>query len=191
MNFWDYHISNHKSYIRSYGEGEGSPNRKTLFKYINKGDSVLHVGCGPGCNYGHDRDYENKISKYKGVDISEKFIEACRELFQEAEWEVQDANYLAEFDNSWDVVILQDVLEHLPSYAFAIWEAARVARKRVIICLWVPLIDGEDRIEDKGDGGYHSEYNKDKFLDLISELGEVVYDEQHENRSHWYYIINL
>lgn len=192
MNYWDYHISNHETYIRSYGEGEGSPNRRTLFSFFDENDSVLDVGCGPGCNLGHARDimgWDNFT--YKGVDISPKFIEACKRLFPDGSFEVQDAENLREPDDSFDVVILQDVLEHLPGYRKAIAEAVRVARKRVVICLWTPLYDREDNIEDKGDGGYHSYYNKEKFMEFISQFGTVTTDEQHENRNHWYYAIEL
>ncbi|NCN39637.1 class I SAM-dependent methyltransferase [bacterium] len=190
MTYWDYHIDNHERYIRSYGEGEGSPNRIRLFKYIPVGASVLDVGCGPGCNIGHAIQTGHKIS-YKGVDNSVKFIEACKNLFPEYPFEVQDANQLNEPDNSFDLVILQDVLEHLSGYEQAIDEACRVAKSRVLICMWIPLHDGEDKTADMGDGGYRSEYNSKKFMKYIESKGTVTTDKETEHRTHWYYILDI
>ena len=188
---WDTYIDNHKNYIRSYGEGEGSPNRETLFKYIPEGSCVLDVGMGPGCNYGHAKLINRKIA-YTGIDYSMKFVEACRELFPEGCFFQGDARKLAFPDKCFDIVILQDVLEYTGGYEVAIEEAIRVAIHRVIICLWVPLTQGPTQICEVVDGINGSSYNESEFLAFLrGHCDLLTLDEEHRNRNHWYYILEL
>jgi ubiquinone/menaquinone biosynthesis C-methylase UbiE len=193
--FWDHHIDGHKHYIRSYGEGEGSATLQRLFKYIDPSDSVLDIGCGGGCVYGQMKELGGNCSQYKGVDYSERFIEACRELFPEGNFEIGDARDLSRFeDNSFDVVILKDVLQYIPlvSYEPVIKSAARIARKRVVVVNWHDFRELNKSVEkDLGDDGWATDMAGDLFMSLVSRFGTVRTDEEHKNRSHWYYIIDL
>lgn len=111
--------------------------------------SVFDVGCGTGPIWQLIRDDLNETVqggepvesarwnfKYKGTDYSEGMIESCKFNFPEGDFEVQDARHLLEKDNSWDCVLLMHSLDHLDDYEAAIKEAARVAKKYVLIVLW-------------------------------------------------------
>lgn len=190
--YWDKHILNHDTYIRSYGEGEGSENRKMIFKYLEPHQSVLDVGCGNGINLGHALQMGFMID-YMGVDSSKMFIKSCKKRFPDwkGKFVVGDANNLLFLDKSFDVVILQDVLEHLEYYDKAINEALRIAKKRVIICLWRQLHDSPDFLQPKGlDINEANTYNRQSFEDFIHSSGWTIEkDYTDHNREHWYYIL--
>jgi len=147
--WWDRTIQNveqAKGYIRGYGEGVFFPSRMKVLDLIKDGESLLDVGCGPGCEYENIKESKRKIV-YKGVDYSLKMIQACRELFPETDWAVQDARILMEDDKSFDTVLLRHVLEFIYPYSVPIGEAWRVAKKRVILVFWIPPQNkGADRI---------------------------------------------
>jgi ubiquinone/menaquinone biosynthesis C-methylase UbiE len=107
--------------------------------------SFLDVGCGTGPLYQLIRDtWKDQGHKrwdfvYKGSDYSWAMIDICKRSFLAGNFVVQDARDLIEPDNSYDAVVLMHCLDHLDDYQAAIREAARVARKYVLIVLWRPL----------------------------------------------------
>jgi SAM-dependent methyltransferase len=141
-NYWDYLTMDGKTYQM----GAQSHRVYLLDLLASKGvESILDNGCGTGPIYQLIRDtkIEGDSSggkrwnfKYKGTDYSQGMIEVCQKEFPEADWQVEDARKLTEYDNSWDCVLLMHCLDHLDDYQAAIKEAARVAKKYVLIVLW-------------------------------------------------------
>jgi len=113
-------------------------------------ESFLDVGCGTGPLYELNKDYG---LKYKGTDYSPAMIEIAKESFPEGDWEVQDARKLTEKDNSWDAVVLMHALDHLDDYQAAIFEAARVTSKYVIIILWRSFVAEGVNLNDRNTMG--------------------------------------
>src|SRR3990167_1668304 len=70
-------------------------------------ESVLDVGCGTGplCEMNAQKA-DRWGFRYKGTDYSPAMIEVCKQNFPDGDFEVEDARHLAEFDNTWDAVIL-------------------------------------------------------------------------------------
>lgn len=173
MNFWDALIGDDESaanYMISYGEGPGSSLRHHLGALINQSESVLDVGCGPGHNYEHFRDNGPEIT-YKGKDYSPRFIRACKNKFPEADFEVGDVRDFGEPDKSWDVVIMQDVLEHTNGYEKPMQEALRVARNRIIVTFWHLMDKEEDNpVNDDGNDGWGAWYSKPKWEKYLDSL---------------------
>src|SRR3990167_11100847 len=135
VNFWNKLMGSPEEagqYMLSYGEGPGAETRHVLSNFINIGETVLDVGCGPGHNMEHFAEYGPRIEKYKGVDYASYFIEADNKRRQEKgfkfalPFELQDARKLLEPNKSWDVVIIQDCLEHINGYEKPVKEALRV-----------------------------------------------------------------
>lgn len=183
-------------YMDSYGEGPGSETRHIIASFIKNGESVLDVGCGPGWNLDHFDQY-GPFVVYKGIDYSERFIRVANERWKDRSYrvpfEVGDCRNLKAADGSYDVVILQDVLEHTNGYQRPIREALRVSRKRVIICMWRLLTPDDDKTNDDGDDGYGSDYNKDKFYQFLESLGYPFTEAEtspQANRWHHYWIID-
>lgn len=206
MNFWDKlmgSVEDAGEYMKSYGEGPGCPTRLKLGEFVNNGESVLDVGCGPGHNMDHFAQYGPALSKYKGVDYASYFIKAANDRlgagldqnFTTAEvlpFELQDCRDLKEPDDSWDVVILQDCLEHTNGYEKPMREALRVAKKRVIVVFW-HLTEDDDHINDDGDDGYGAWYSRPKWEEFLDSTGYKWLHEELEypaNRKRDYYVID-
>lgn len=206
MNFWDRLMESPEqagTYMLSYGEGPGSMTRTILGQFIKVGESVLDVGCGPAWNLDHFLHYGPLISIYKGVDYAEYFVTATNERRKELKetnqtttrilpFELQDCRDLKEPDESWDVVIVQDCVEHTNGYEKPVKEALRVARKRVIVTFW-HLTENDDHINDDGDDGYGAWYSRGKWEEFLNKLGyawDTTQTPSEANRQHDYYIIH-
>ena len=218
-NYWDKLSGDDEhaaEYMLTYGEGPGTLTRMVLSSFINDGESVLDVGCGPGWNLEHFADNGPDIDKYKGLDYSQRFVRVANQravstkvdgggflkrLRLEDRWsdlatlfEVGDVRDIHEADESWDVVIMQDVLEHTNGYEKPIQEALRVARKRVIIAFWHLMTKEEDNpINDDGDDGWGAWYSGPKFeqhldsLDLHWMHHQII---DHQGKPRDFYIID-
>ena len=202
MNYWDNLLGDDdhaSSYMETYGEGVGFATRDTVGAFINDGESVLDVGCGPAWNFDHFMRFGPAISQYKGLDYSERFVRTANQRIsqmagtQTGPIELGDARDLKEADESWDVVIIQDCLEHTNGYEKPIAEALRVARKRVIVSFW-HLTENDDHINDDGDDGWGAWYSKPKWEEFLNTLPYVWFDLEisPEGKNHpWnFYIID-
>jgi ubiquinone/menaquinone biosynthesis C-methylase UbiE len=207
MNYWDELMGTDEgaaNYMETYGEGPGCETRHIVGSFINDGETVLDVGCGPGWNLDHFIQYGPKISEYKGLDYSERFVRVANERWERRSEEglnpgdgipfyLGDCRKLMQPDNFYDVVILQDVLEYTNGYEKPIQEALRVASKRVIICIWRNLTVEPDKTNDDGNDGYGSDYQESKFLKFLDDLGYHWMETETSpaaNRWHRYFIID-
>lgn len=204
MNYWDKLMGDKEhaaSYMATYGEGPGFDTRHVVGSFINNGESVLDAGCGPGWNLDHFMENGPAIERYKGLDYSMLFVEAANE--RAAQKGYPDTPYFAkgdirrlkEPDLSWDVVILQDCLEHTNGYKKAVKEALRVAKKRVIVTFWhLDGNEGTEHINDDGDDGYGAWYDRGVWELFLNDLPYVWFDTEvkPEGKSHkWdFYIID-
>jgi methionine biosynthesis protein MetW len=106
-----------------------------LRKYVPDGAKCLDIGCGDGRTSAlwlasHGRTVV-------GVDVSEQAVADARAAGIEA-WTIDDAAALPFEDESFDIAILVEVLEHLFSPHQAVWEARRVLRSRGRLVVTVP-----------------------------------------------------
>lgn len=195
-NYWDKLMGTDEGaaeYMLTYGEGPGAETRHTVGAFINDGESVLDVGCGPGWNYDHFVQFGPIVSNYLGVDYSKRFVRVANER-NPGHYEWADARWLPAPDGSWDVVILQDILEHTNGYEKPVREALRVAKKRVIISFWHLADNDNEHINDDGDDGYGAWYNDKKWEKWLDTLGyhwmETEVSPEGRNHSWHFYIID-
>lgn len=203
-NFWDDLMEDDEhaaTYMATYGEGPECDTRFLLAQFVNKFESVLDVGCGPGWNMDHFAEYGPQLARYKGVDYSERFVRVANQRRKSRgiptsfalPFEKQDVRDIKEPDSSWDVVIVQDCLEHTNGYEKPMQEALRVARKRVIVTFWHLIEDGE-HINDDGNDGYGAWYERGKWEKYLNKLGyawewtELIHGDNKRQRD--YYIID-
>ena len=171
-NYWNKLMGdpvNASQYMASYGEGVGAKTRHELGSFINDGESVLDVGAGPAWNYLHFKQFGPDV-RYKGTDYSSFMVEGVKSKWPEIYFELGDVRKVEESDESWDVVIMQDVLEHTNGYEKPVHEALRVARKRAIFTFWHLADSDTPHINDDGDDGWGAWYDKrewEKFLDSL------------------------
>jgi len=123
--------------------------RSLALGFVKEGQSFLDVGCGGGATYQYIKDEKRNII-YKGVDYCEKFIEACQKNYPEAGWEVQDARHLKEADKSYDVVGAFDVVDGMKGWEQALDEMIRVARKKIILLMWIEPTGRLEYLQSKG-----------------------------------------
>jgi ubiquinone/menaquinone biosynthesis C-methylase UbiE len=197
-DYWDNLMGDDETasnFMYAYGEGPGCETRMMVGEFIADGESVLDAGCGPGWNYDHFKEYGPPVS-YKAFDLSPRFVRVAKKRQPDMNIEVGDVRDIKEDDGSFDVVILQDVLEHTNGYEKPVLEALRVARKRVIVVFWrrmESIVTKTNDDTDKGTNGYGSDYNKDEWENFLNTLPYVWFDavtSEKANRKHWYYIID-
>lgn len=98
------------------------------FAAQNAGNKILDVGCATG-------NYCVKLKKLGfscvGIDINKKYVE--KSIENNVESYLMDAMNLKFPDNSFDTILLFEVLEHVENPRRIIKEAKRVAKKNVLI----------------------------------------------------------
>lgn len=111
-------------------------------KEIEKTDTVLDIGCGiyqatsDSLTKERYKDANLKCKSVLGCEIVEKYVQRACKYFPTIRFDVTNLdNYKIFADNSFDVVICLDVLEHIDILAAEkiINEMKRIARKKVII----------------------------------------------------------
>lgn len=97
-----------------------------------QGKIVLDVGCGFGA-YGLAAE-ECGASRAVGIDVNREYIK--RSILELSI--LADAQYLPLRDSCIDIVLMVEVLEHLPREMEAVREVGRVLKKRGLFLLTVP-----------------------------------------------------
>lgn len=202
-NFWDDLMATDEgaaNYMATYGEGPGAPTRKMLSSFINNNESVLDVGCGPGWNLDHFFAFGPPISAYKGLDYSERFVRVANKRAMEragtstGPFELGDVRDIKEDDESWDVVIMQDVLEHTNGYEIPVKEALRVAKKRAIFTFWKAWRkDGDgDQINVDGNDGFGANYQRGPWEKFLDDQGYHWMSEELEfaGKTRYFYVVD-
>lgn len=106
----------------------------TIYKELKplKIESVLDVGCGEGFTL--KRLKAKKIGKvFKGVDLEKEAIRLGRRENPKLDLNIGDIYNLKFKDNSFDLVISTEVLEHLEKPSIALKELARVSKKYILL----------------------------------------------------------
>ena len=104
--------------------------------------SMLEIGCS-SAYYSEVLTIAGKKFNYTGCDYSEGFIELGRSLYPHLQLDVEDATHLGYESNSFDIVISGCCLLHIPDYATAIAETARVA-KNFVLFHRTPVVYGQE-----------------------------------------------
>jgi len=105
------------------------------------GKRILEVGCGLG---GFCISLATKGAKVIGLDISSSAVNKAKNLAKQLEVQSQidliigDAHFLPIKDQTNDVVVCSETLEHVTNYEKAFRELVRVTRKSGHLCLTVP-----------------------------------------------------
>ncbi|MCD0458157.1 class I SAM-dependent methyltransferase [Roseiconus lacunae] len=133
-NYFDKYQSQNR--VHRFLVGKFIDNAQTLFQKVSPID-VLEVGCASGGFASMLLTATNDLAqvRYSGIDISRSQIEAARRNHPKADttFEVASATAIPWLDNSADLVIACEVLEHVGDPKSAIRELARVTRKHALV----------------------------------------------------------
>ena len=115
--------------------------KERFFRFmIPEGSSVLEIGCGTG-----DLLAALAPARGVGIDFSEKMIEIARQAHPEHDFRVMDAQDL-ELDEKFDVIVLDDLVNHLADVQACMEQLHKVCHERTRIIatfyssLWQPAI---------------------------------------------------
>lgn len=110
-----------------------SPSRidhKIIIEWIEKGASVLDLGCGDGKLL--SRLIEEKQVRAQGIEINEEAIHHCIAKGLSVFQEDIDSGLAAYADNSFDYVILNQTFQQVKKPDFVLKEALRVGKKVIV-----------------------------------------------------------
>lgn len=104
-------------------------NHKSALEMIGSG-AVLDLGCGDGMFLDSLKLRKNSA---EGLDISQEAVKKCKAKGHQAEFFDFSDGKLPYADNSFDYVVMLDVLEHLYDPDSLLAEAKRVSRQFVVL----------------------------------------------------------
>lgn len=164
--------------------------KKRILEYIeNEGYSkIMEIGFGSGYEYERLReDLERYNVKYIGVDYTQKFIEAARKKYPEADLFQGDIRKLDFEDNTVDLIFAYHVLEHqkgISDVKKAIKEMCRVAKEKVVI-IWFKAPSIVDKTRKWKDGAFFVyKYSAAEIWKVVLETNFVVKEIIWENPWH-------
>lgn len=136
-------------------------------------EKILDAGCGEGFTL--SKLYEFKIGKeLEGIDSSEQAIELGKKMYPHLSLKIGDIYTLRYIDNSFDIVICTEVLEHLQDPKEALKELVRVSKKYLLLTVpnepWFLLSNYTRWGEDIGHINKWSSSSFQKFITHNSKL---------------------
>jgi SAM-dependent methyltransferase len=145
--------------------------RELIFRIIKNypGDSmILDVGCSTGILLEQFRDKGHQASKLYGIDKSKVAIEACkrRGLSNSYQLDAEDFN----LNETFDIIIASDCLEHLKDEKLAITTWRRHLKKNGLLIVFVPAFNSLWSYHDEVNQHYRR-YRKKELIDLIKTKG--------------------
>lgn len=135
--------SHARDYYDNYWRSEGWETRPALKvlelfqRHISDRDRCLDVGCGDGGTSGVW--CQERAASYVGVDVSEAAVAVARDRGLDAR-RIADASALPFPEDSFDVAVCVEVLEHLFQPQLAVAEIARVLRPGGRLIATVPNV---------------------------------------------------
>lgn len=153
----------------------------SMFRLANglKFSSVIDVGCGEGEIISVWKKHCPECSII-GVDIDENILQTARERNKNVRFEVQNICRLDIPDNSFDLVLCLEVLEHLENPRQALSELVRISKKYILCSVprepvWSFLnLCRFAYIRNLGNTpGHIQKWSKKSFTKLLSEFASI------------------
>ncbi len=129
--FWD-KVAKHYSKFMRKNEDTYERLDEILLEYVDEESEVLELGCGTGQLSFRLAD---RVKSLIATDFSEKMISICKEKNTKENliFQVEDAGDLSFLDQSFDVVVVANMLHIVPNIDAVTNEIKRVTRKGGIV----------------------------------------------------------
>jgi ubiquinone/menaquinone biosynthesis C-methylase UbiE len=100
--------------------------------------NILDIGCGDGGRTIRIAKYYNvSMNNVHGLDYNDDLIITCKKVFNASSIDLE-TDHIPYKDNTFDLVICNQVLEHLKNYKKTISEAIRVTKNQGYIVFGIP-----------------------------------------------------
>ncbi len=110
---------------------------------------ILDVGCGEGYVLGALRA-EGVTCPMHGIDFSQDAIALAQKRVPDATFEVNDALVVADAGRKYDLVLMTEVLEHIPNPERMLPVLERIAKRYVVTSVpWEPFFRGLNFLRGK------------------------------------------
>jgi 2-polyprenyl-3-methyl-5-hydroxy-6-metoxy-1,4-benzoquinol methylase len=137
--------------------------------------SILEIGCGEGYVLRALRDAGVRCPM-RGIDFSAEAVAEARVRVPDASFDVQDAALLAQSGERYDVVLMIEVLEHLPDPARMLSILGRLAERHVVLSVpWEPYFRALNFCRGKhlrawgNDPEHIQHWGRDEFARFVGE----------------------
>jgi len=155
---------------------------------VGKGDRVLDVGCGAGHYLVSLRRELGVQFDYTGADATAHYLDLAAKAFANdtnARFQQADIFNLPFADCSYDVVMCNNVLLHLPSIAKPLSELVRVTKKKLLVRMLCgertfmirDVWPGDHEFDEQGQPNVFNHYNiysKSYVSSLLKAMPEVA-----------------
>ncbi len=141
--------------------------------YDLKIETVLDAGCGEGFTL--NKLKQNGIGKkYEGIDYSEEAVKLGRKTYPDLDIKKGDIYNLNYKDNSFDLVICTEVLEHLDDPQKALFDILRVSSRYILLTVpnepWFTFFNFTQWGKDIGHINHWSSFSFQKFITKNSKV---------------------
>lgn len=103
-------------------------------KRTKKDEAILEIGCTHGYLFSYLKDYTNKY----GIDISSSAIEHAKEINPDVQFTVMNAETLSFPENTFQLVVCIDTIEHVKNPEACIKEVSRVLKQNGTLIIVTP-----------------------------------------------------
>ncbi len=166
---------------------------------IKAGDRILDIGCGEGRHtieaarqkdsvcIGADFGFDTLVETQKKLAVHRSFNDLC---CQSVDLARMDVTRLPFADNSFDIVICSEVLEHIPDHARAMRELPRILKPGKILAVSVPRFWPEkicwylSEAYHTADMGHVRIYKKSALIQQIESFGVNHFASHHAHSIH-------
>ena len=155
---------------------------KNLSRVVNsaKITDILDLGCGEGLVIDYLKKHNAELS-FKGLDVSEEAIKMAKEINPQANFKVGDIYKLEYEHNSFDLIMMIEVLEHLRYPERVLTKIKDISRKFFVFS--VPrepyfsignFMRGKNMLRWGSDLEHLQWWTKSQFLKLIKEHFKII-----------------
>ena len=140
---------------------------------------ILEVGCGEGYVLAALRNAGVSCPMH-GIDFSETAIADAKKRVPDGTFAVEDARDVAKAGRQYDLVLMIEVLEHLPDAQYMLSVLARLSKRHVVVSVpWEPFFRGLNFLRGKhisalgNDPEHIQHWGRGEFQRLVGEHLEV------------------
>lgn len=147
-------------------------------------NKVYEAGCGEGYISNHVSDFSTKKKKevcIKASDLSAKVINRAKLDYPNIQFSVNSIYELSEMDESYDLVLACEVLEHLEEPQKALRELFRISNRYVLISIPnEPIWRIANFMRGKYIGslgntpGHINHWKRKEIISIVSEYGNIL-----------------